>query len=383
MFYKQHQDREAFKIYITMSAAVWVLMLLVVKQSLMYAWKSMGQLVSCMDKVSRGEYGISGTKAPLNEFGAMWAALHRMCRNLQMKEYRHHKEIEYLYQYTPRNFEQLFARERLQDIVAGEAVQIHATLGMIAVIDKDALLTGTLQRQYVQYVNHLMELLFAQKESEKAVFLQNGSSLENMKVIFKEEQGYDSSALIAVKYAIACMEALTEQTDSAYDTMPFMLLHTSVFSCGLAGGSRQVYPYVTSLEMETLDSYIDALKAGGVRIVVTEPTWQQLGDSFHGRYIGYTLSGDGKETFRLHEILDACPQAEKTAKIKNKECFEKALQLYYDNDLYLARSAFADILKECPQDGISRWYVFACDERFNREESLDEGHELFRQIPLK
>lgn len=55
----------------------------------------------------------------------------------------------------------------------------------------------------------------------------------------------------------------------------------------------------------------------------------------------------------------------------------RALQLYYDNDLYLARSTFADILEECPADGIARWYVFACEERFNREDSWQEGHALF------
>ncbi|MDE7323241.1 MAG: hypothetical protein K2N73_11085 [Lachnospiraceae bacterium] len=376
---RQLQNLENFKILIFAVFAGWLLTMHIIRVFLAYQWESMGRLVSDMDKVSRGEYDITPyhvgvyKKIPDNEFGAMWAALERMCTNLRIQKYRHFKETAYLYEYTPRNFEQLFEKEKLQDIELGDTVQIVATLGILAMIDRNVLLTGALQKKYVRYVNRLMEVLFSQRESDKAIFLQNGSNLENVKVVFQGQ-----SALAAVRYSIDCMEALAAQTEDEYNTTPFILLHTSEFSCGLAGGSRQVYPYVTSLEMETLNQYIDELKAGGTRIVVTESTWQHAGEHLQGRFIGYVTSGDGKITFRLHEILDACPQSQKAGKLKNKEKFERALQLYYDNDLYLARSTFADILEECPEDGIARWYVFACEERFNSEDSLHEGHELFR-----
>ena len=159
-------------------------------------------------------------------------------------------------------------------------MQITATLGILAVIDRNVLLTGELQKKYVRYANQLMEVLFSQRESDRAIFLQNGSNLENVKVVFQGQ-----CALAAVRYGIGCMEALAAQTGDEYDTTPFILLHTAQFSCGLAGGSRQVYPYVTSLEMETLNQYIDKLKAGGARIVVTESTWQQAGEQLQGRFI--------------------------------------------------------------------------------------------------
>ncbi len=358
--------------------AGWLLTMYTIRVFLSCQWKSMGKLVSDMDKVSRGEYAItpyhSGAhkKIPDNEFGALWTALDRMCTSLRIQKYRRDRETAYLYQYVPRNFEQLFEKERMQDIEVGETVQITATLGILAVIDRNVLLTGELQKKYVLYANQLMEVLFSQRESDRAIFLQNGSNLENVKVVFQGQ-----CALAAVRYGIGCMEALAAQTGDEYDTTPFILLHTAQFSCGLAGGSRQVYPYVTSLEMETLNQYIDKLKAGGARIVVTESTWQQAGEQLQGRFIGYVPSGDGQTDFRLYEILDACPQSQKAAKLRNKEKFARALQLYYDNDLYLARSTFADILEECPADGIARWYVFACEERFNREDSWQEGHALF------
>ena len=63
--------------------------------------------------------------------------------------------------------------------------------------------------------------------------------------------------------------------------------------------------------------------------------------------------------------------------MKNKQCFEHALELYYSDDLYSARNAFTNIVRECPDDGIAKWYVFACDKRLNKGEDKDSHYELF------
>ncbi len=375
--YGIENSHTGLKVFYLITFVSWIFIMILLMLLLRHKWQNVELLVTQMDKVSRGEYTFNIRKIPDNEFGNMWTALERMCKNLQMQKYRNTNILDYLYQYAPKNYERLFEKEKLQDIEVGETVQITATLGMISVIDKDTLLTGKLQRQYVQYVNQLMEMLFSQKESEQAIFLQNGSNLENVKVIFKED---GESAITAVKYSMNCLENLQEKAENKFGTNPFILLHTGSFNCGLAGGSKQVYPYVMSLEIETLNRYIDALKNSGAKLVVTENVWLQVEKHVQGRYIGYVTSKDRKSTFRLYEILNACPQQQKISKIKNKDSFNAALQLYYNNDLYLARSAFADILKECPEDGIARWYVFACDRLFNREDIRDENYELFSEL---
>ncbi|MBO7335516.1 MAG: hypothetical protein J6U42_01105, partial [Lachnospiraceae bacterium] len=40
---------------------------------------------------------------------------------------------------------------------------------------------------------------------------------------------------------------------------------------------------------------------------------------------------------------------------------EKALELYYASDFYLARNLFAEVVKECPEDLVARWYLFKCE----------------------
>lgn len=352
----------------------WLVVMVITMLFLGHIWKNMDIVLAWMDKISRGEYDIESRKAPDDDFGMMWTALERMCWKLRVQKYRYDEIVEYLNRYAPRNFEQLFDKENLLEINVGETRQLPVTLGLISVIDKETLLNGRTQKQYMQYANKLMDLLFSQRESKQAVFLQDGNNLNRVKVVFKGEQ---ESAVTALKYSVECMEALLLQTEMQYDTVPFILLHTASVSCGLSGGNRQVYPYVTSLEMESLGRYAGRLRESGVKIVLTEETWKFVRESAQGRYIGFVVSADRRYTFRLYEIFDACPQPQKFAKMKNRERFERALELFYNNDLYLARSAFSDVLKECPDDGICGWYVFACDEMFNEEASAEKTYSLF------
>lgn len=350
----------------------WAVVMVILVLFLRRKWYAVGALVAQMDRVSKGDYRIEPKKVPGNEFGTMWRAMERLCKNLNIRSYKDTGVMEYIYQFAPKNFESLFGRENLQEIEAGETVVVQATLGIISVIDRDALSEEKVQIWYAQYVNRMIELLFSQEDSAQAVFLQSGSSLENVNVIFREK---DPGAGAAVRYSIECMESLLGQADSGYETKPFILLHTSRFICGIAGGGRQAYPYVASMELETLNRCIAPLKESGVRIVVTQETWKYVQDWADGRYIGYVKSKDGQYTFYLYELLDACPHMIRLGRHKNKGRFVAALELYNENLFYEARGAFTEILKECPDDGIARWYVFACDRMIGREDMA--RHDLF------
>lgn len=382
MFLIHFQGGESYSGTVLVTAALmeWLVVMIITLLFLGHIWRNTDIIITWMDKISRGDYSIENRKAPDDEFGRMWTALERMCRNLQMQKYKHVEITDYLYQYAPRNFERLFDKTDLHDIEIGETKQLPVTLGMISIIDKETLLTGRIQKQYMQYINGLMDILFSQRDSDQAIFLQDGNNMENVKVVFK---GEDESASVAVRYSIECMEALLRRTEEQYDTAPFILLHTAEVSCGLAGGSRQVYPYVTSLEIETLAGFVGRFRSSGTRIVVTENTWKQVQGQVEGRYIGYVASQDRKYVFRLYEILDACPQSQKLGRIRNRQRFENALELFYNNDLYLARSAFAEVLKECPDDGIAEWYIFACDELFNEGDAADRRYELFGREEIR
>ena len=91
------------------------------------------------------------------------------------------------------------------------------------------------------------------------------------------------------------------------------------------------------------------------------------------RFIGYVIPDpETGEKINLYEVLDACPARERQLKLVNKEKFEGTLELFYSRDFYIARNRFSEILKDCPEDEITRWYLFECERYLN--EAVDEKH---------
>ena len=59
------------------------------------------------------------------------------------------------------------------------------------------------------------------------------------------------------------------------------------------------------------------------------------------------------------------------------ERFQEAVNLFYRNDFFLARNLFSTLLRACPEDGIVRWYLFACEHYFNQEGTDEVDYQLF------
>lgn len=368
------ENNEDFYPFLIGVTAAWIIIMCILLIFLQNRWQTITLLISQMDKISKGDYRLDDRKIPDNEIGEIWKSMERMCRNLQMYRYKNDGVLDYIYQFAPSRFETLFQKKELQNVEIGETVQLSASIATISIVDKDNLLSGKVQRQYIQYVNQLMEILFKQEGAQKAVFLEGGNNLENVKAVFPEGEGTCDDCY---EYAVGCMESLLAQPEKRYDTNPFILLHSSEFLCGLAGGCGQAYPFVVSMELEILNSYADDFRKNGVRMVLTQQTIDRMDKQINTRYIGYISEDDRKETFKIYEVLDCCPLSEKSAKLRGKDEFEKALKLFYQCDYYLARSKFSEIIKECPEDGIARWYIFACEALFNQDDYQNAKHALF------
>lgn len=82
-------------------------------------------------------------------------------------------------------------------------------------------------------------------------------------------------------------------------------------------------------------------------------------------------------SYKLYEILDAYPGMERDLRKAYDQNFQKAVNLFYRSDFYLARNLFSTILRACPGDGIARWYLFACEYLFNQEGETAPDFSLF------
>lgn len=347
----------------------WFLLFFISFLYLRIKWRALSVVVTQMDKISKGDFHMPGKKLPDNEFGVLWASLGRMCSVMQIEDYKKKGTLNHMYQFAPKSFEEMFYKDYLYEVEVGESVEVFATVGVLSLVDEDMFFEDAWEENYIFYVNRLLEGLFRQENAGKGIFFQDDSTLESLKVLFPGEEG----AKEAVAFGMVCMEELTTKTKDRCWKNPFLFLHTSHYLTGLAGGKSRVYPFVASHELAVLNSFSRELKKRGVFMAMTEETMRKVPRGVQVRHIGFGASGDETYRFQIYEVLDVCSRAVKEAKIRTKARFAQALELFYQKEYYQARSGFLEVLKECREDGIARWYVFMCEEALNGE----IRHDLF------
>ena len=86
---------------------------------------------------------------------------------------------------------------------------------------------------------------------------------------------------------------------------------------------------------------------------------------------------DGKTSYKLYEVLDCYGELERAQREQYDVRLQEAIRCFYQNDFYLARNLFLAILRLCPQDGVARWYLFACEHYFNAGAGEEARYDLF------
>ncbi|MEG1972067.1 MAG: hypothetical protein RR315_02835, partial [Oscillospiraceae bacterium] len=133
----------------------------------------------------------------------------------------------------------------------------------------------------------------------------------------------------------------------------------------------------SSAELEFLQSYGEQLRQTGIRLALTENLVKSVDAGSQVRYIGFVASDDEQFTFKLYELLSAYPDTQCNLRMRYDNRLQEGIQLFYRNDFYLARNVFSSLLRTAPDDGIVRWYLFACEHYFNCEEQSNIDYRLF------
>lgn len=335
------------------------------------------KITKAMEKVAGGIYELQDEILVNNEYGRMWVSLNKMCKALSMQQYARGNVVKYYSRFAPKKFEMLFGKSVLQEVSVGDTAQISASVGIISVAQKEEVLKNGIRGEYVRYINKLLEMISKCNDRSGGIILTNNGDIESTNVIYKEPEMTGDAALL---FAIQSLQKLRDWEDNGkFETKPLILLHSGMFTCGLAGTHAQSYPFIASLELRQLEEYIKPIRQLGVQLVITQQMHSCLEKQYQQRYIGYIRTED-KQKFHLYEIMDACIRAEGRQKLETNDLFAEGLDLYYKNSFQKARSCFLEIARRSPADLVGKWYLFACEEKMAfSEKSYDEvEHGLFR-----
>lgn len=334
------------------------------------ALRPMAELTRQMRAVSDGDLTASGVADRNDELGQLHDAMQEMCAGLSIRDYEVNSIIRSYKRFIPTALHQLLDRASVMEVSFGDSNSITGCISLYSVNNRDSARSVLDDDAFVDFVSDCFSMLYEQVGAHNGQMLSNGFELASIPVY------YPKRPLNALDAGLE-LQGRISRTSGKVTPNYFQMLHYTEFMYGIAGVEDRVFPFFSSGEIEFLSSFSDRLFSLGVAMAATD-SYMKMTSGLQGRsrYIGFVNSADGKYSYKLYELLDAYSDIERTKRIRYDSQFQDAIRLFYHNDFYLARNQFSTLLKSCPNDGVARWYLFACEQAFNSEpDSID--YQLF------
>lgn len=321
--------------------------------------RDIGKLKNVMLRVAGGSQDIERPDVHGKDMESMWNSINETDKTLKKMNYSKLQIFEAYYRFAPKEIEKLLEKNSIMEVVSGDERKLAGSMAIVGIdpAGKDA----TLENR-----NRFLEALERRQREQGGITVSSDARLSVLKLLFPTEKGD------TVQFAV---DLIRDFPENVYrNGIPAtVFLFRSQFIYGVAGTETQCFPFLDTRDEFHQDEYAAWLGTLGLRVVVTEEIMQNGCRDKDTRYLGYVSANGGK--VKLYEVLDACPNRERMAKLQTKEKFEQALQLFYQYDFYLARSTFSELLRELPEDRIAKWYLFACEKHLNEAhgEAVDCG----------
>lgn len=316
------------------------------------------RLAGSMQLVAKGRTDLSHPSAYGRDMRALWSALGEIQKKIRSVNYEKYMTFEAYYRFAPKNIEKLLNKKSITEVDSGNVVRLSGTMAMISTLGAKS---GSAQE--IGRLNRLLAQIGRYQEEKDGVFISNDGALSMLRFLFMEKNSNTVSG------AAGFLKELEDGGDGAYRSMirTSMLLHYSSFVYGIAGTSQQSSAFLVSQDTEEIEHFAAWFREHGLKLVISETVRER--ESYDGalRCIGYIELADSGKKMNMYEVLDVYSAGERARKIELSGRFAQALQLFYQHDFYLARSAFSDVLKELPTDEIAKWYLFTCESYLNME----------------
>jgi len=339
--------------------------------------KPLPDLVRQMDEVTEGRVDFHDVAPGKDELHRMDQAMQEMCMSLSIRNYELESTIRSYQRFVPEKLTELLDRAAVAEVSLGDSRRMTSNIGLFSVGNRSEARNVLDDDAFVDFINHSLDIFQNCLQENHGSMISSGLRLSAMETMFPD------SAADGVQAGLDFLgRAQKKYGEGIPSPQPFLILHRASVLYGVAGQAERLFPYLSSGEMEFLGSFAQQFHQVGVRIVMTESYKKQLEDQrYNVRYIGFVADGftaDGdRGAYKLYEVLDAYPELERKLRIGYDQRFQEAINLFYRNDFFLARNLFSTLLRTCPEDGIARWYLFACEHYFNQEGSCEADYQLF------
>lgn len=349
----ENRDRQMVYALLMFILASMLCMLILVLQA-----SDFDRLAKSMQLVAKGRTDLERPRIYGRDMRMVWSALGEIQKTIRSVNYSKYLTFEAYYRFAPKNIEKLLKKESITEVESGNVVRLSGTMTMISTAGAKS---GS--EQEISRLNRLLDQIGRYQEEKDGVFISNDGALSMLRFLFMEQN------CTTIGSTVNFLKELEESEEQQNRSKPrtAALLHYSSFVYGIAGTMQQSSAFLVSQDTEEIERFAAWFREHGLKLVISETVLER--ESYDGevRCIGYIqLNGNGKKV-NMYEVLDVYGANERARKLELRSRFEEALQLFYQHDFYLARSAFSDVLKELPTDEIAKWYLFTCESYLNME----------------
>lgn len=341
------------KVYLVYAEVIFLIGSVVSICLLVLQSRELKRLAKAMQAVAGGQTEVEKGPVHGKDVDFMWNSLLETQKTISRINYTRYRIFESCYRFAPKNIEKILGKDSITEVKGGDMVLVHGTVAVISSAEP-----GNGSQTSSDLMNRFITLAEKHQEESGGFFVSGYSDLTLLKMLFLEESRNTAD------FGVSFMHEFQE--DRSLDALKTgILLHYSQYAYGVAGTDRQSFPFLLSKEIQELEKYAGWFRNMGMKLVITEMVKNREKLGGLTRYIGYILIPETGERVKMYEVLDACPLMERRLKAETDQRFQRALQLFYQYDFYLARSTFSDVLKENPADLMAKWYLFTCEKYLN------------------
>lgn len=266
--------------------------------------------------------------------------------------------------FAPQGMEKLIGKRSLLELASGDYADRRMTCVLLYSKKEKGLTSFDYLKQCAQEMITIRQMMQYRQSGQSGILLANGDSLEQWRILFPEPEGD------VVSFAAETLSLL-------HPADGLMVLFKDYCVCGIAGSQNQAFPVFLSWQADLLEGYQEAFQKAGLGLVLTQDIAKSVEDERRVRYIGFVRDKETGNEVRIYESLDVYEEELRVSRLKTGAAFDRALELYYQNDFYLARNEFSGVLKECAQDGVAKWYLFQCEKQLDARTQDEISHALF------
>jgi len=342
------------KIAVYILVVIITLVHLIAVRAVAVKWKSFSKAIayvatekSAYSEIPTGNDGLQMVWEPLDVIG----------KSMSRQNYEREVVYKSYQRFIPKGMERLLKKQEVADIALGDSAivngcMVNFSLENIKDYDPSA---------YLSVMTDSLKIMHKVREKHGGIFHSAGTDLLERKIFFEENKE------AALPFAVDLIHAYAENSCLKNIDYIFML-HLSDYYYGISGVDDRMMPFMFCKEEKIMESYVKEFVKAKVKIALTEQTLALVGDHFSVRYIGF-ISNKELGDLKIYECLDAYDETRRKRMETTKVIFQKALELFYSNDFYLARNEFNEVLKLNEQDQIARWYLFQCEYHLNHPET--------------